>query len=579
MVPDLAARVKRLRLLGSDDSTTEAKSAVGKLPKRVWEAVSAFANTDGGVVLLGLDETGGFRLSAGFDPQPILDALSDGLNVAAGHRTKVTPVPPTDVEQIEFEGGIVVALTVRPLAAIPAPCYVTDQGTENGSYRRWDDQNIHLTSYEIYLLRHRHELLGTDREAVAGATVDDLDADLVERMTIRLRSQGSRALVGAVDTVSQLRRLNVVDGAGVPTLAGLLSLGAYPQQFFPQLFIDVAVHPSTVKGIQPDTLRFLDRQVCEGPIPVAVEQAVRAVARNLRTARVVEGTRGTDLLEIPEEVLREAIVNAVTHRDYSGQVLGQQVAVDVFPDRVEVTSPGGFWGSVSRDNVVQGRSCSRNDSLAKLLTRVPLQGSDSMVCENQGSGVPRMIVAMRSRGLPIPAFESTVDQVKVVLHRFGLLTPETREWLGSVTKAERLTPRQEIALVLARTQGEVTPQDLRQQAAIDSDDARADLERLTELGLLTEEQIDVYELPAAPEVAALTPTQREVLASLSTDIPRNVQELSVATRRSPNSLRPVLRDLIEAGVATATAPPTSRNRAYLRVANESRRPASPELPL
>lgn len=579
MVLDLAARVKRLRTLGSDDATTEAKSAVGKLPKRVWEAVSAFANTNGGLVLLGLDEGSEFRLAAGFDPQPILDALSDGLNVAVGHRTKVTPVPPTDVEQIEFEGGVVVALTVRPLVAVPAPCFVTDQGLENGSYRRWDDQNIHLTSYEIYLLRHRHELLGTDREAVSSARISDLDSDLIERMVARLRSQGSRALTSATDTISQLRRLNVVDSAGVPTLAGLLSVGTYPQQFFPQLFIDVAVHPGTVKGIQPEALRFMDRQVCEGPIPVAVEQAVRAVARNLRTARVVEGARGTDVLEIPEEVLREAIVNAVTHRDYSSQVLGQQVAVDVFPDRVEVISPGGFWGSVSRENVAQGRSCSRNDSLAKLLTRVPLYDSDAMVCENQGSGVPRMIGAMRSRGLPIPAFESTVDQVKVVLHRFGLLTPETREWLGTVTKSERLTPRQEIALVLARTQGEVTPQDLRHQAAVDSDDARTDLERLAELGLLIEGRIDTYELPVGPELAGLTPVRREVLAALSTDVPKNIQELSVITRRSPNSLRPVLRDLVAGGAATATAPPTSRNRAYLRVVDESSGPDSPQLPL
>lgn len=576
---DLAARVKRLRALGSDDAATEAKSAVGKLPKRVWEAVSAFANTNGGLLILGLDEGGEFRLADGFDPQPILDALSDGLNLAPGHRTKVTPVPLNDVEQVEFEGGVVVALTVRPLAAVPAPCYVTERGLENGSYRRWDDQNIHLTSYEIYLMRHRHELLGTDREAVSNAQLDDLDPDLVERMTSRLRSQGSRALVGAADTVSQLRRLNVVDGHGVPTLAGLLSLGAYPQQFFPQLFIDVAVHPSTVKGTQSGALRFLDRQVCEGPIPVAVEQAVRAVARNLRTARVVEGARGTDVLEIPEEVLREAIVNAVTHRDYSNQILGQQVAVDVYPDRVEVTSPGGFWGSVSRDNVGDGRSCSRNDSLAKLLTRVPLSDSDAMVCENQGSGVPRMIGAMRSRGLPIPSFESTVDQVKVVLHRFGLLTPETRDWLGSVAKSERLTPRQEIALVLARTRGEVTPQDLRQQAAVDSDDARADLERLADLGLLTEEATDSYQLHVALEMAGLTPVQREVLAALSADVPKNIQELSGMTGRSPNALRPILRDLVASGAATATAQRTSRNRAYLRAADEAAGPDSPQLPL
>ncbi|MDN6566824.1 MAG: putative DNA binding domain-containing protein [Actinomyces sp.] len=576
---DIVARVARLRSLGSDEGTTEIKSAVGKLPKRVWEAVSAFANSSGGVVLLGLDEESGFALAPGFDPQPILDALSDGLNATPGHGTKVTPVPPTEVEQLEFEGGVVVALTVRPLVAIPAPCFVTDQGLENGAYRRWDDQDIHLSTYAIYLLRHRHEQLGTDREAVAAATVQDLDPHLLDRMIARLRKQGSRVLTGTTDTLSQLRRLNVVDQAGRPTLAGLLSVGTYPQQFFPQLFIDVAVHPGTAKGAQPGSTRFLDRKVCEGPIPVAVDQAVRAVARNLRTARVVEGSRGTDVLEIPEEVLREAIVNAATHRDYSSHVLGQQVAVDVYPDRVEIISPGGFWGSVSRENIGEGVSCSRNDCLAKLLTQVPLPDSDAMVCENLGSGVPLMIGAMRSRGLPIPAFDSSADKVKVVLHRFGLLTPETREWLHSLGGATRITPRQEIALVLTRTQGNVTPHDLREQAAVDSDDARNDLERLVDLGLLTETGIETYELPRELDAAVLTPVQRDVLTAVDAGTARNIQELARRTHRSANALRPVLRDLVARGLVIATAPPTSRNRAYLRAVDESAHPDSPQLPL
>ena len=177
-----------------------------------------------------MDESRGFLPALGFDPQPILDALSDGLNPPPGKKGKVTPIPPTEVEQIEFEGSVVVALTVEPLVATPAPCYVTDQGAENGSYRRWNDQDLHLTSYEIYLLRHRHELTPTDREPMAGASLGDLDSELIDRVIERLRSQGSRALVGATQPVEQLQRLNIVTGGGVPTLAGLMSAGLYPQQ-------------------------------------------------------------------------------------------------------------------------------------------------------------------------------------------------------------------------------------------------------------------------------------------------------------------------------------------------------------
>lgn len=289
---ELAEHLRRLRSIGSDDAYAEAKSSVGKLPKTVWETVSAFANTRGGVVILGIDETRGFLPAGGFNPQPILDALSDGLNPPPGKKSKVAPLPPTEVDQIEFEGEVVVALSVEPLVATPAPCYVTDQGVENGSYRRWDDQDIHLTSYEIYLLRHRHEMTPTDREPVAGASPSHLDSELIDRAIGRLRSQGSRALTGAPQRLDQLQRLNIVTAAGVPTLAGIVSAGIYPQQFFPQLFVDVTVHPGITKSDPRSPVRFVDRQVCEGPIPVMSETAVGAVLRNLRTLTCCRGNAG-----------------------------------------------------------------------------------------------------------------------------------------------------------------------------------------------------------------------------------------------------------------------------------------------
>lgn len=566
---DLVEQVRRLRALGSDDAYAETKSSVGKLPKDVWESVSAFANTRGGVIILGLAERSGFLPASGFSAQPILDALSDGLNPAPGKKGKVTPFPPTEVEQVEFEGTVVVTLTVEPLVATPAPCYVTDQGLENGSYRRWDDQDIHLTSYEIHLLRHRHELVPTDREAVDGASVADLDHDLIDRAVNRLRAQGSRALAGTAERVDQLRRLNITGADGSVTLAGILSAGIYPQQFFPQLFVDVAVHPGVVKSDPRASVRFLDRQICEGPIPVMADQAVGAILRNLRTSRVVAGTRGVDVPEIPEEVLREAIVNALAHRDYSTWARGQQVSVDVYADRVEITSPGGFWGGITADNVVEGISRSRNDALTKLLTRIPLPNGNEMVCENQGSGVPMMFGAMRDRGLPIPEFEDSIDRVRVILHRFGLLTPDTRSWLDSLT-SQPLSPHDEIALVLARTQGHVSPQDLRQQIGMDSDDARSSLLRLTQLDILTrvgsdEFQLNVVQLPLPWD---LSPGEMEVLHALHPKEPLSIQRIAAITGRSVNSLRPILHRMVDQGAVVPTAPPTSRKRAYLRAPDQ-----------
>lgn len=93
---------------------------------------------------------------------------------------------------------------------------------------------------------------------------------------------------------------------------------------------------------------MLDRRVIEGPIPVMVEDLVRAALQNLQTRRVTRGTGAADEPEIPEVAIREAVTNALTHRDYSAWALGEQVRVEMLPDRVEIWSPGGIWGGRRR---------------------------------------------------------------------------------------------------------------------------------------------------------------------------------------------------------------------------------------
>jgi ATP-dependent DNA helicase RecG len=561
---DVEATVARLRRQGSDDAAAEAKSSVGKLPKDVWNTVSAFANTDGGLILLGLNEAEGFAPATGFKAQPIIDALTAGMPVSPNNASpRVEPVPDHEIERVEVDGRQVVALRIEPLRSDQqAPCFVVDKALENGSFRRRDDQNEHLSTYAIYLLRHRNEYLRTDRQPVPQARVEDLDSQTVERLLSNISRAKSRAVDGTTSTIEALRRLNILDPDSVPTLAGLLAVGTYPQQFFPQLFVDITVHPGNAKSALSDGVRFLDRREADGAIPDMVAEAVSATLANLKTRRVVKGAVGQDVLEIPPEVLREAIANALVHRDYSPQAVGQQVAVDVYPNRVEISSPGGLWGGVTTENIDSGQSRSRNDALAKLLTRVPLPGG-GVVVENQGSGVPLMLNAMQSAGLPRPEFTAAVDRVTVTLFRHGLLDEDTAQWL-KVQGASGLTPHQQMALVLAEQSSVVTVGELRRQVGIDSDDARADLQQLAALGLLVELATDRYARPT-PVLAPRpwSPTQLDILAAMSaSEGPITVQDLNEKTGRPVGTLRTALRGLVEAKAVLPTAPPSSRLRAY-----------------
>lgn len=565
---ELEEIVYRLRRQGADDDLVEVKSAASEVPKDLWPSVSAFANTDGGLVILGLVESEGFASAPGFDARAIQDAVRAGLDEAPGAHPKVQPVPDVRLDQRQVEGSDVVLLEIHPLRDKPGatlPCYVVAQGPTTGSYKRVGDADKRLSAYEGYLLSSRLQPDRTDRSAVPGLTADDLNDALVDDMLGALRARSSRALDGiaATDRAGALRRLNVLTDDQRLTLAGCLALAAYPQQDYPQLTIDVTVHPGAEKSVD-STTRFVDRRVCDGPLPVAVSDAVDTVLRNLRTRRVVDGLGGTDVPEIPTEVLREAIINAVMHRDYSAAVQGQQVAVDVYPDRVEVVSPGGFWGDRTKDNVAEGRSEKRNETLATLLGDVRIPGSRSSLAEAQGSGIPRMIHAMRQQGLPAPSYaSSTIDHVIVRLDRFGLLDPEMETWLESLPGDVDRSPAERSALALAKTTGHVTVADLRSNLGLDSDDCRDVLGRLLGDGLLVGINDGPYALADLDRALATTGAQHSVLAVLDPVNPRSVREIADLTGKSVAALRPVLRELVAAGLVQATAPPQSKNRRYL----------------
>lgn len=564
---ELQEHVARLRRQRQDDAFVEVKAAEGGVPKDLWRSVSAFANTEGGLVVLGLDETSGFLPAEGFDPQRILDAVLNGFDASSGAHAKITPIPPHEINQLEVDGAPVVTLHISALDGTPGaklPCFVTSQGIEAGSYKRVADANKHLTPYEVYLLHSKRSQDRTDRETIEGRTLAELSTDLVSRTLEGLRTRG-RALSGIEtgDIQGGLHRVNAVDADGVPTLAGYLALGAYPQQEFPHLVIDVAAHPGTEKSHDP-TLRFVDRQECDGPMPQAIDDAVRAVLRNLRTRRVVDGTAGTDVPEIPADVLREAITNAVLHRDYSSYVRGQQVAVDIFPDRVEVKSPGGFWGDRTKENVAEGYSTSRNESLVQLLRVVPMPDGQSTVAENQGSGVQLMVAAMRRHGLPAPDYSSTsIDHVVVKLARFGLIDPTMRAWIDGLPERDHRDRRHDVALALAKLNQQVSVADLRINLGLDSDDCREVLAELVADGLLEGMNDGPYVLVDPGMTEAVSGARWEILSMLDVTTAKSIADIAETTGKTRSALRPLLRDLVDQGLVLATAPPQSRNRKYL----------------
>lgn len=428
---ELARTIRRLRRQGTDDARCEAKESTRSLSKDVWETVSAFANTSGGTIILGLSESRGFSPVSGFEVDRVRDQLLAGMG-DGGTGARIANPPHYQIERHEFEGSPLLVVKVDELDLSAKPCYIVNRGVQGGSYKRVDDADIPLSANEIYSLQTADVITDSDRAEVPGATVSDLDDAVVREMLGRAEELAPRALRGTSGDYEKLVRLNLADGRGGVTKAGVLAAGSYPQQFYPKLCVDVAVHSGLRKG-GTDGVRFLDRAVCEGTIGEMIEQAVSAVARNLRRRSIVRGIGRVDELEIPEEVLREAIANALIHREYDRRFDGQAVSVDVFDDHVEVVNPGGLWGK-SRDALADGRSCCRNATLMRMMSLVQLPGGAGAPAEGNGSGIPFMMSELLSRGLEPPEFRPSFDHFKVILRRPGQMhgEPESRETVRSL---------------------------------------------------------------------------------------------------------------------------------------------------
>lgn len=557
MDEELERTVFRLRSQGTDDALVEVKASASKLTFDIWDTISAFANTSGGMVILGLTEANDFQPVAQFAIDRVRDQFVDGIGDGGSQGVRLTNPPAYGLRRGVVDGASVLVVTIAENHHSTKPCFVTAKGVNGGSFKRVDDKNIKLSATEVFELQNILVPSDADGEIVDDAESTDLDAGLIE--SLLQKESDSKALHGTSTYGDKLKRLNIMSAAGGIRLAGLLVTGSYPQQFFPRLLVDVAVHPGREKSL-PGAIRFLDRAECVGPMGDVVNDAVNAVVRNLRTHSVVQGATRIEVPEIPTEALREAIANAVLHREYASMFRGQPVTVDVFSDRVEVSNPGGLWGGKTRGNLSDGTSRCRNQKLLQLMQRVAVREGGGFTIEGQGSGVRLMINEMEARALNPPSFEIAPDQVRVTLWRHGAAVPEHRDWLHQLVNRE-LSPQEDAALLLAKQDDEVSVSSLRETLRIDSDEARQLLEALRREGVLHELGKERYSLAGGAPLPS--DGQTEILRVMSSERAMSIRDIAEATGRTAAALRQPLRSLVRAGWVIATAPPTSKLRKYL----------------
>lgn len=471
----LSALIARLRNLGEDTHSIEVKASADKLPKSVAETLSAFANGDGGILILGLDERAGFVPAKGFGAQRIADA------VAGTCADRLQPPLKARIETLPFEGQNVVVVTVDALRPTDKPCFIKERGMYQGSFVRTGDGDRHLSAYEVDRLREEHRQPKWDEEMVDEATQSDLDDVMLDALIARQRTlrpvlfrQGGRD-----EALQRLRVLRATTGGTLrPTLAGLLALGSFPQEFFPRLTVTFAAYPGPSKAtVLHGRERLLDNRTLAGPIPLLVRDTVSLVAKNMRLGAVVEGAFRSDVPDYPLPAVREAVTNALMHRDYSELSRGTQVQVNMYVDRLEIMNPGGLYGTVTLASLGKpGVSSARNQRLSALLEDVAYPDG-GMVAENRGSGYATIEAEMQRALMPPPVPRDDLAGFTLTLPRRALTPDEQGANLRTSTRAA--------ILAAVDQQGSVSSSEVMRASGLSRTAVVRQLNALVDEGLLT----------------------------------------------------------------------------------------------
>jgi len=435
---ELIALVGRVHAYQCEMQTVEIKSAHSGCPTKLFDTLSSFSNQDsGGVVLFGVAEAEGYEVLGVYDPQDLQQRVAEQCK-------QMQPAVRPLFSVADIEDRIVVSAEIPGVDISDRPVFYKGVGRVKGSFIRVGDADEPMSDYEIYSYDAYRRRIRDDIRTVELAYVAHFNTELLDAYIAAIKKNKPNTEKLSSEEILQLMGI-VRDG--VPTLAGVLCLSSYPQAAFPQLCVTAVVIPGTQMGETGlDGERFLDNKRIEGTIGEMLEETIRFVGRNMREKTIVgsDGKRN-DKTEYPINAVREAVLNALMHRDYSIHTEGTPVRVLMFNDRMEIWSEGGLYGKLTIDSIGKVHADTRNQTLVNIL-------EIQKIAENRYSGIPTIRSEMTAFHLPEPIFENRRGNFIVTLKNGRMVGTGSENGMPLLDFCHEPKTREEIASFLNITQ-------------------------------------------------------------------------------------------------------------------------------
>lgn len=407
-------------------------------PNHLGSGMAAMSMTEGGMLVVGVTDRRDIK-GCPLD-QKTFDAV---MRAAHGCNLDVA------VEEVEVDGA---AVTIVAVPEIRGRIVTTPDGR---LLRRTGSDNQPLVGDALARFVREREERSAEDEPAFGFDLDLIELEFVNRALAnegRPRATRRTLLRALVD----LGVAKVADPPLDPHLlrAGVLLFARRPND----LIAGATVQVVRRVGVGPGPGPVSHRAELSGPLPRLVEAVLHEVENNTSRYEAVVGAHRESFPEYPTAVLREAVLNALAHRDYG--LSGATVDITIWDDRIEIQSPGPLPGHITVGNM-RAEHYSRNRRVMRVLKLLDL-------VEEYGEGVDRMYAEMESRLMDPPQFVATSASVTVTLHNRSALTVDDQAWLALLGHVA-LAPHERRLLVLARHEGQVTPRRLRAVLGADVD--------------------------------------------------------------------------------------------------------------
>ena len=351
-------------------------------PKNILKTLTAFANTAGGVLLIGVED--GSRAVLGVD-----NPLDEEERLCSLIADSIEPRLVPNVELVNWKGRTLLAVEVYPSTL--RPHWLKSLGIENGVLVRVGSTNRPADGVLATELRRSALNLSYDEEPMPEINPEALDLRVASGLLAGMREWNeSRA-----ETLNLLVRHQ---GRLVPTVGGVLLFGSVRERYFPDAWIQCG----RFRG--KDKAEILDQQEIREHLPPALEKAFEFVRKHASRGAEFGELRRKDVWNVPLEAVREALTNAVVHADYSQA--GAPIRVAIFDDRIEVENPGLLAPGMTVADIREGVSRLRNRVIGRVFKELNL-------IEQWGSGFQRMAASCRAASLPEPLMEEVAFRFRV----------------------------------------------------------------------------------------------------------------------------------------------------------------------